>query len=135
MASSLNTPEHLEKLRNDAALKSINEGRKNKGQKPLDKLPPAMQKKSDERLRKAKSGNKPRVIPKNKPKDTDTKPRGAAKYNGGTRSEYLAKLKKKRTSEVDKTFDYAQVLQRQKELLSTLMFNPIYGEDGRPLNP
>ena len=71
MASSLNTPEHLEKLRNEAALKSINEGRKNKGQKPLDKLPPAMQKKSDERLRKAKSGNKPNTLPKPKPESSN----------------------------------------------------------------
>ena len=71
MASSLNTPEHLEKLRNKAALKSINEGRKNKGQKPLDKLPPAMQKKSDERLRKAKSGNKPNTLPKPKPESSN----------------------------------------------------------------
>ena len=73
MASSLNTPEHLEKLRNEAALKSINEGRKNKGQKPLDKLPPAMQKKSDERLRKAKSGNKPITLPKPKTESSNVK--------------------------------------------------------------
>jgi hypothetical protein len=97
-----NTPESLEKLRNDAALKSINKGRSNRGQKSLDKLPPAMQKKSDKRLADAKGGKKPRVIPENKPKtNTDTKPTGAAKYDGLTRSPYLAKLKNKRTSEVE----------------------------------
>ena len=72
MASSLNTPEHLEKLRNEAALKSINEGRKNKGQKPLDKLPAAMIQKSKERLKKAKGGNKPNTLPaKPKPESSN----------------------------------------------------------------
>ena len=41
-----NTPESLEKLRNDAALKSINKGRSNRGQKPLDKLPTTLAKAS-----------------------------------------------------------------------------------------
>jgi len=132
-----NTPESLEKLRNDAALKSINKGRSNRGQKSLDKLPPAMQKKSDKRLADAKGGKKPRVIPENKPKtNTDTKPTGAAKYDGLTRSQYLAKLKNKRTSEVDETSDYEEAKRRQRELMSTLMFNPNprYDIYGIPIN-
>ena len=113
-----NTPESLEKLRNDAALKSINKGRSNRGQKSLDKLPPAIQKKSDKRLA-----------------DTnDTKPTGAAKYDGLTRSQYLAKLKNKRTSEVDETFDFEKTWQRHRELMSTLMFNPRYDIYGRANN-
>ena len=115
-----NTPESLEKLRNDAALKSINKGRSNRGQKSLDKLPPAMQKKSDKRLADA----------------TATKPTGAAKYDGLTRSQYLAKLKNQRTSEVDETFDYEEAKRRQRELMSTLMFNPNprYDIYGIPIN-
>ena len=62
-----NTPESLEKLRNDAALKSINKGRSNRGQKPLDKLPPAMQKKSDERLKTKKPIGKGTGKPTGKP--------------------------------------------------------------------
>ena len=132
-----NTPESLEKLRNDAALKSINKGRSNRGQKSLDKLPPAMQKKSDKRLADAKGGKKPRVIPENKPKtNTDTEPTGAAKYDGLIRSQYLAKLKKQRTSEVDETFDYEEAKRRQRLLMSTLMFNPnpLYNIHGKAIN-
>ena len=49
-----NTPESLEKLRNDAALKSINKGRSNRGQKPLDKLPTTLAKASAARLKTKK---------------------------------------------------------------------------------
>ena len=54
-----NTPESLEKLRNDAALKSINKGRSNRGQKPLDKLPTTLAKASAARLKTKKPKPKP----------------------------------------------------------------------------
>ena len=100
-----NTPESLEKLRNDAALKSINKGRSNRGQKPLDKLPDTLAKASAARLKTKKpkgkgntgtNKNKTTGIKLKTGPNVETKPKGAAKYDGLTRSQYLAKLKKQR---------------------------------------
>ena len=107
-----NTPESLEKLRNDAALKSINKGRSNRGQKTLDKLPDTLAKASAARLKTKKTKGKGGGATGGDRKPTgkgntgtgkgrggsnvNTKPTGAAKYDGLTRSQYLAKLKKQR---------------------------------------
>jgi len=90
-----NTPESLEKLRNDAALKSINKGRSNRGQKTLDKLPDTLAKASAARL-KAKKSKSTGTGTGRGGSNVNTKPTGAAKYDGLTRSQYLAKLKKQR---------------------------------------
>ena len=88
-----NTPESLEKLRNDAALKSINKGRSNRGQKPLDKLPDALAKKSAARLKTKKTKTNPKRAsnaPGAKSPMTGTnpkpKPTGTGKGSGGSRT-------------------------------------------------
>ena len=84
-----NTPESLEKLRNDAALKSINKGRSNRGQKPLDKLPDALAKKSAARLKAKKTKTNPISKPTGTSKGTGitgkgTKGKGTTGTGKGT---------------------------------------------------
>ncbi len=105
-----NTPESLEKLRNDAALKSINKGRSNRGQKPLDKLPTTLAKASARPKTKKTTGKgggatggdrKPTGngnIGKGKGSGVAKKPTGTGKGSGGDKSlnTLLEKLKSKK---------------------------------------